>query len=207
MRRRLLGASLLMAALVAVPIAEVHAQKKKGDDKPAAKPVDSAKLKAGEYAGTLKSVPGNDRVFLVELESTSVVPTGVQRGNRFRPATVKTKTVTSKAEIEFQASEKVRVRTKALPEAFDEKGNIKKYTREELAALRGKDSRGLPGYESSLDRLSAGQKVSVVLAAAPAKKDKDGGAVAEKKMQVKMIVILSESSGDAKPMGKGKKKK
>jgi len=40
-------------------------------------------------------------------------------------------------EFAFQLDENVKVRVKALPEQFDEKGNIKKYTKEELAEATG----------------------------------------------------------------------
>jgi hypothetical protein len=194
MRRRALGAALMAAIVFAFPAAESLAQnKKKGDaGKPKAETVDSAKLPAREYVGKVGSVPGPDRVFTLEMESKSVVVTGANR-NR-----INYKTTSAWTEVEFQASEKVRVRTKLLPEQFDEKGNLKKYTSKQLAELRGKDSQGLPGYESSLDKLAPGQTVSVQLA--PAKvaakgKDKDDAAAAEKKMQVRLIVILAEPSG------------
>jgi hypothetical protein len=125
---------------------------------------------------------------------------------------------TQKKDVDFQAGEVVKVRTMVLPEQFDEKGNVKKPTKAELAALKGKD-KTLPGYESSLDKLEAGQRVTVTLApykkkAAPADnakdkdkdndnvKDKDDKDNTDKKMQVKMIVIMEEADG---PDKKGKK--
>jgi hypothetical protein len=210
MRRRVFGAALLAAFVFALPGVESVAQTKKKDapDKAKPKAVDSAKLPAGEYAGTLASVPGADRTFVLEKETRSAVPAGVSGGGN-RPLRVTYKANVVRTEIEFQASEKVRVRTMKLPEQFDEKGNLKRYTSAQLAELRGKDSRGLPGYESSLDKLEAGQKVSVRLYAAPAKpagKDKDTQGVAEKKMQVRLIVILSDATSEAWPMRKDKKK-
>jgi hypothetical protein len=113
----------------------------------------------------------------------------------------------TKQDIEFQAMEESKVRTKVLPEQFDEKGNVKKYTKAELAELRGKD-KNLEGYESSLEKLEAGQQVKVVLAAVKKKVDADKDKPkedkekdTEKKMQAKMIVILAEADPD-----KGKKK-
>jgi hypothetical protein len=127
-----------------------------------------------------------------------------------------------KSLVEFQASESVKVRTMVLPEEFDEKGKPKKYTKDELATLKGKD-KNLPGYESSLDKLETGQKLRVVLAAVRKKpvakakeadkdpdkdvedkdpKDKD---MTEKKMQVKLILILSEAK--ALPSSANDKKK
>jgi hypothetical protein len=119
-------------------------------------------------------------------------------------------------DVEFQATESVKVRTMVLPEQFDEKGNVKKYTRAELNELKGKD-KNLPGFESSLEKLEVGQKVRVLLvqsskkpAPAPKKdkdkeKDKDKKANDdEKRMQVKMITIV-ETEGDAAAAPKGKK--
>ena len=70
--------------------------------------------------------------------------------------------VNAAQKVDFQAEENVKVRIKALPEQFDDKGNIKTYTKEELAELKGKD-KNLPGYESSLDKLQNGQIVQVTL--------------------------------------------
>jgi hypothetical protein len=65
-------------------------------------------------------------------------------------------------EVDLQADVVVKVRIKDLPEEFDEKGNVKKYTVQEKAALKGKD-KNLPGYESSPDALKVGQTVQVTL--------------------------------------------
>ncbi len=104
--------------------------------------------------------------------------------------------------VDFQVEENVKVRTKELPELFDEKGNIKKYSPAELAALKGKD-KYLPGYESALESLKPGQIVQVKLS--PHKKPrlsssgKDNGKEAEKetshehKLQVGLIVILKDT--------------
>lgn len=116
-----------------------------------------------------------------------------------------------KKEIEFQLTEKAKVRTMLLPEAFDDKGNAKKYTKQELAELKGKDKTAV-GYESSAEKLEVGQKVRVYLASvavkAPAKdKEKDEEVMAEKSKQVRMLVILEAGSGEAPTKGKGKAKK
>ena len=120
--------------------------------------------------------------------------------------------------VEFQGSETIKVRTMVLPEEFDDKGKPKKYTKEELATLKGKDTT-LPGYESSLEKLETGQKLRVVYskkkaAAKPKDADPDKDAVdpkdakdsSEKKTQVKMIVILAEApSTNTSPKEKKKK--
>lgn len=123
-------------------------------------------------------------------------------------------------DIDFQADAKVKVRLKHLPEQFDERGRVKKYTNAELAALKGKD-KDLIGYESSVEGLHPGQIVmtsllrhtkshSNTLTAPAAKKkqaaDPEEDASIEHKMQVSMIVILKD--GDApSPANAAKKKK
>lgn len=124
------------------------------------------------------------------------------------PAGYKVETV--KQEVEFQASETARVRTMVLPEVFDDKGNVKKYTKEELNELKGKDKSAV-GYESALEKLEVGMKVRVVLGPAPAKKEekdkeKDKDELnAEKKMQVKQLVVLENAPPGPAPKGKKNK--
>jgi hypothetical protein len=139
--------------------------------------------------------------------------------------------------VDFQVAENVKVRMNDLPENFDEKGNIKRYTKEETAQFKGKD-KNLPGYESSLDALKPGQIVKLALVvhkkpkssstsssspgkeittekakaketAKEAPKETPGEASVEHKLQVVTILILKDS--DAPPAatnpGKNKKKK
>jgi hypothetical protein len=121
--------------------------------------------------------------------------------------------------VNFQVAENVKVRIKSLPEPFDEKGNIKKYSGEELATLKGKD-KSLPGYESSLENLKPGQLVQVKLSShkkprpassssfagqdesSEALKNKHGAAdkakdpTSEHKNQVGLIIILKDSDSE-----------
>jgi hypothetical protein len=266
MRHRLIGASLLLAAFILLPNLGAQAPNKKGT------PIttDSDKLTSGEFTGILKSVPGSDRMFTLEVQTNQLIPTNrrirgtAARSNRLlslqnqlnnaqgqlaraksvkqrnsamarivrlqvqlnnaitravRAGTIpqgyRVKVVTN--QIDFQAMETVKVRTMVLPEQFDDKGKPRKYTREELNALKGKD-RNLVGYESSLEKLEVNQTLTVSLT--PVKKssppktaqadknkdldkdlDKEDG---EKKMQVKLIVIKKEAP-DMNPPAKGKK--
>jgi hypothetical protein len=127
-------------------------------------------------------------------------------------------------DFDFQADENVKVRIKDVPETFDEKGNIKKYTYAERMELKGKD-KNLMGYESSLEALKPGQTVlvalrthkkpkPVTLTAPIAKKDKEenkeienkgADSTLEHKMQVRVIVILKD--GDAPPSSPAQKNK
>jgi hypothetical protein len=116
--------------------------------------------------------------------------------------------------VDFQVEENVKVRIKHLPEQFDERGILKKYSGAELVALKGKD-KNLPGYESALESLAPGQIVQVRLRthkkvrpdsassssakdnAKEAEKGKDAAADQEAshehKLQVGLILILKDS--------------
>lgn len=254
MTRRLIGMGLLATVFLTLPALDVHAQNKKKAAN-AGPVIDSGKLNAGEYAGTLRSAPGSDRRFSIEVEVPKAAGGGggnnnagnlarmqmqMQQAQR-QLATARTpqqrqqamnrlmqlqrqlaqqaaranqgggagRVTMVKQEVEFQASDSVKVRTLHTPDQFDEKGNLKKYNAKEIAELKGKD-KNLPGFESSLEKLSPGQKVRLVLAAArqnPANKDKEGDAgLNEKRMQVRLIVILEEGSGETAPPRKAKKK-
>jgi hypothetical protein len=256
--RRFLGAILLITLIFGLPLAESYAQNKKAPPVAKAPAIDSEKLGSGDYVGTLKSTPGSDRMFILEIED--VQAGGGRGGNpnaqriaqaqqRLLQAEIRLQAANSpqqaqqarqqinqarnqmaqaataaargnnnggnvktvRRNIEFQANEKLVVRTMLLPEAYDDKGKPKKYTQAELAELKGKN-KTLPGYEAAAEKLETGQKVRVVLATAPASKSaekKDAvdavvGDDADKKKQAKMIVILEEGPGVPE---KGKKKK
>jgi hypothetical protein len=79
------------------------------------------------------------------------------------------KLVTSTMDVEFHVMDDYKVRLTEPGSAFDEKGNIKKYTPEELNELKGKD-KTLPGYEGTPDSLLVGQRVRVTLIKKPASK-------------------------------------
>ena len=194
---RRFGVVVLIAALVALPALDVRAQAKKKPDVPlAGDKIDSAKWVSGTYSGKLKSTPNSDRVFDLEI----MAPGG--------------KWVV----VEFQLTEKVKVRTMVLPEAFDDKGNPKKYTKKELSDLKGADKVS-PGYESSVEKLGAGQTVQLTLAAvarpaAPTGKKKekedDGDGLKDtvfKSKQVKMVVIITSPEGSEGGPAVPKKKK
>jgi len=272
MRHRLIGASLLTAAILLLPMS-LNAQTKKKEKDPGP-PIDSAKLLSGKFFGTLKDVPGSDRVFVVTIEEAILVPSprnntatnqaiaklqpkitqATNQYNRARKAGPKAnalaklqnlqnqlavlqavltapgpdgapagyKYAKTKRNVEFQHTEAVKVRTMVLPEQFDDKGNIKKYTAAEKLKLKGKDKH-LIGYESELEKLVAGQKVRVTLVKRPkppvdkekeaeeAKltaeekkalaKDKEEIPDGEKKRQVKLIVIVEEAPAEPESPG------
>ncbi len=79
------------------------------------------------------------------------------------------KLVISTKDVEFHAMDQFKVRLDQPASAFDDKGNIKKYTPAELSELKGKD-KTLPGYEGTADSLQTGQRVKVTLVKKPTPK-------------------------------------
>jgi hypothetical protein len=110
-------------------------------------------------------------------------------------------------DVKLRAADKMRVRTLFLPIDYDDKGNVKKYTKKEKEALRGPD-KSLPGYTSEMEALHAGQTVMVYLAkgqanpvpnskkgakgAAKLNPDDDAGDIGDQRPEVVMIVIMAE---------------
>jgi hypothetical protein len=103
-------------------------------------------------------------------------------------------------EVKLQGVEEVKVRTKVLPVNYDEKGKPKKYTKKELAELKGPNKK-LPGYTAEWSNLNKGQVVQVYLAKKKTKtkvkkkkdKEEDDELFDDKdRPKVVMIVILQE---------------
>ena len=77
--------------------------------------------------------------------------------------------VQKSADIEIELSPDVKIRTNFLPFAYDDMGDPKKYTKEEIKELKGPNPKE-PGYKAELTDLKVGQDVKVTLARV---KDKD----------------------------------
>jgi hypothetical protein len=110
--------------------------------------------------------------------------------------------------VDVRAAEGCKVRTMFPPVQYDDAGNLKKWSKKELAELK-KNSK-LPGFPADFDVLKTGQWVELYLAKQPkekaAAKDKAGANPKKKKMddddplpavrpEVVMIVIWSEPTG------------
>ena len=78
--------------------------------------------------------------------------------------------VTHWNEVEIPVTEKTKFRFNQPSQAFDDKGNVKRYTSEELKALKGVDSK-LPGYEAKTSEIEPGHLVRVSLVKSADKKD------------------------------------
>ena len=91
-------------------------------------------------------------------------------------------------DLEFETVDETKYRTAAPPIAFDDKGDPKKYTPDELKELKGPDH--LPGYTADGGALHSGQGVIVTAARRkPAPGEKE---VAEEKPVATMIVIVGD---------------
>ncbi|MFQ3649486.1 MAG: hypothetical protein SNJ75_04070 [Gemmataceae bacterium] len=260
---RLLGGLLLLAFCLTLLTENAQGQPKKPDQ--ATKlPADSEQLAPGEFVGILKSIPGSDRHFTLEIESARLVPSGgggrlggmanqqnaalraqlqlqqaqvrlnnartpqqrQQAMNQLRQAQLQLqramvqaqrsggsgippgyKVEKTKLAIDFQLTEKAKIRTLVLPETFDEKGNLKTYSPKELAELKGKD-KSAPGYEFSVEQLQVGQMVKVTLVRVP---KATGGPANErddaddKSKQVKLLVVMRAADPSMQPKGAKKK--
>lgn len=98
-------------------------------------------------------------------------------------------------DVKATPADDMKVRLLHPPEAYDDKGKLKKYTAKELKELKGPDN--LPGYTGTLDDVKANQLVLVTLARKPkaADKPKDGDKLDKDKdtpLLIRMIVVLGD---------------
>jgi hypothetical protein len=129
------------------------------------------------------------------------------------------KLATGFKEFNMETIDNFVVRRLNPPFEYDDKGNVKKYTKEELDKMKGKD-KNLVGYEAKTEDLQAGQIVRVYLVKPKAKPkddpkaDKNEDKDKEKKAddmppdppQVRLILILADPEASA-PDPPPKKKK
>ena len=113
------------------------------------------------------------------------------------------KVVTEWVEVEIPIKETTKIRTKTPLQVYDDKGNIKKYSPEELKTLKGSNP-ALPGYEVKLDELTPGAVVEVTLNKSPANKDdkKD-----DDKVFATMIMVIGKDATFKPPVDNSKNKK
>jgi hypothetical protein len=112
--------------------------------------------------------------------------------------------VKNSKDFELVVEENVVVRTMYVGSEFDDMGNIKQYTKEQIAKLRGNDP-SKPGYAARIEDILPGQEVALYLTPvknAGKKKDDEAG----ERPTVRMIVLTREQGGiSAGPERKGKK--
>ncbi len=113
------------------------------------------------------------------------------------------KVVTEWVEVEIPIKETTKIRTKTPLQVYDDKGNIKKYSPEELKTLKGSNP-NLPGYEVKVDELTPGAVVEVTLNKSPGNKDdkKD-----DDKVFATMIMVIGKDATFKPPVDNSKPKK
>lgn len=119
------------------------------------------------------------------------------------------KVVMKSKEFELILDENVVVRKMFLGSDFDDQGNIKKHTPQELAKLRGSDA-SKPGYKASLEEAQPGMDVTLFLSkatAAPKQKGDDDEVGPGERPLVTMIVLTRDAGGSLSPADAPRKKK
>jgi hypothetical protein len=113
------------------------------------------------------------------------------------------KVATEWVEIDIPIKETTKIRTKTPLQVYDDKGNIKKYSPEELKTLKGTNP-NLPGYEVKIDELTPGAVIEVTLNKSPGKKDdkKD-----DDKVFATMIMVIGKDATFKPPVDNSKNKK
>ena len=113
------------------------------------------------------------------------------------------KVATEWVEVEIPIKETTKIRTKTPLQVYDDKGNIKKYSPEELKTLKGTNP-NLPGYEVKIDELTPGAVIEVTLNRSPGKKDdkKD-----DDKVFATMIMVIGKDATFKLPVDNSKTKK
>ena len=126
-----------------------------------------------EEAGARKSSPSSKPAPKPPPRPTGVGGTPnipVYRPPTYRPPNYKPQAGSRLANVNFDVTftfngEVGKVRTVDPPTEFDDKGNIKKHTKEELKALKGDDpvEKKLPGYKSDFSEVRVGDYIQVAL--------------------------------------------
>lgn len=131
-------------------------------------------------------------------------------------------------DFDLPCADKVEIRRMILPVEYDDKGNIKTHSNDELAGLRGDDA-SKPGFKAKMEDLHSGQVVRLYFAplkSDDARKDEskktesdketkgeknanansgnknDADGTPRERPTVSMIVILQDTSADAAPSSK-----
>lgn len=150
--------------------------------------IDISKITGTMINGKVASEP-TEKSIIVQIHNpkANINPPG-NKGKNNQPAT-------DWKELEVPIKEITKFRFKEPVEAFDEKGNIKVYTPQDLKKLKGSNP-NLPGYEAKPENIVPGHLVTITLA----KQDN--------KPFASMIMVNGKDSSEKpnnKPNPKGKK--
>jgi hypothetical protein len=210
-------AGVLVLALVCA----ADAQEKPNPLKPEAKAAKDKMISAGEIAGKIIDLNLDERQLTVQVHLRYLVPNpdGVATHQQLQQEYVDALQLPDPAErfqrlreiqiallqnqpnlvmvkeeqhdVPVQFGEELKVRLTQPPQAFDDKGNPRKYTAEELKALKGDEN--LVGYRGALQDLRTNQLVRVYLVRKiPAKPDPAARLTGPPPVQAALVVILAE---------------
>jgi hypothetical protein len=205
----------LVLALLLPTVPAADKDKMAGDKKEAA----SKMIAAGEIQGRVVNVEGTRKVFTMELTVAYQVPNVgamnnmanirlqmAQARDRQTLLNLQVQLLQAQAQmyqvekkshnVDIEASDDIQVRLKDPPVTFDEKGNVKKYTKKELKEMKGDPK--LPGYAGDFDSLKTDQIVTVKLAKMKESpkargKNEDKELLSDNKPVATMVMILAEA--------------
>ena len=118
--------------------------------------IDISKITGSTIVGKVASEP-TEKSIIVQIQ-TPKAPTN-PTANKGKNAPV----VNEWKELEIPIKETTKFRFKEPVEAFDDKGNIKVYTPQDLKKLKGSNP-NLPGYEAKAENIIPGHLVTILLA-------------------------------------------
>jgi hypothetical protein len=172
--------ALLLSMLALLPVLSAQDAKKdaaKDAGKDMEKPAPSPYIKIGSLQGQIAGIDETKRTIRVKIpalnqgEAQALMQAQYQLSMARKPQDVmqaqqrimqhQARLYSSTQEVQIATVEDVVVRLANPPTEFDDKGQPKRHTREELIKLKG-DTK-LPGYKGDFSDLQAGQVVQVTL--------------------------------------------
>ncbi|NBR05633.1 MAG: hypothetical protein EBT92_07670 [Planctomycetes bacterium] len=148
--------------------------------------IDISKINSTTIMGKVASEP-TEKSIIIQIHSPKAINNIPAKKGKNAPAENDWK------ELEVPIKESTKFRFKEPIEAFDEKGNIKVYTPQDLKKLKGSNP-NLPGFEAKPDNIIPGHLVTISLA----KQDN--------KIFASMVMVTGKD-GSAKPDNKPNPKK
>jgi hypothetical protein len=118
--------------------------------------IDISKVTGSTIVGKVASEP-TEKSIIIQIHSPKA-PNNLP-GNKGKNAPA----VNDWKELEIPLKETTKFRFKEPVEAFDDKGNIKVYTQQDLKKLKGSNP-NLPGYEAKPENIIPGHLVTISLA-------------------------------------------
>lgn len=148
--------------------------------------IDISKITSATITGKVASEPTEKSIIIQIQNPKANINLPANKGKNAPP-------VNDWKELEVPIKENTKFRFKEPIDAFDDKGNIKVYTPENLKKLKGSNP-NLPGYEAKPDNIIPGHLVTISLAKQ------------ENKIFASMIIVTGKD-GSPKPDNKPAPKK